>query len=79
MNRSNSLSQVYHGFSDPARPYSLVVRYGTRGSTRDDVERELAQLNIGPCATKDEALLLKLLVSERLRPYVDVSKFGGYL
>lgn len=70
-------AQAYPGHRDSAQPFSLVVRYGTRGHTREDVEAELVALNLGPCATRDAALLLKLMVSERLRPFVDVSKFGG--
>ena len=76
---TTTIANVYHGHRDQSRPFSLVVRHGTRGTTRQDLERELMKLDLGPCETKDEALLLKLMVSERLRPFTDVSKFGGYV
>lgn len=74
-----SLREIYHGYRDPARPYSIVVRYGTHGDVRERTEAMLRREALGPFATKAEAVVARSELDPALRPYTDISQFGGYV
>lgn len=75
-----SYSSAIRGHEDPNKPFSLVVRYGTRGETRDQTVEEILSKNLGgPYATKDEALVAKAQISRHLQPFTDISTFKGWI
>lgn len=78
MSNVHTLSTVYHGFADPALPWSLVVRHGTVGNTRDRTEQALMGAKLGPFATKADAVLSLSQTQEipdALKPFVGKIRF----
>jgi hypothetical protein len=68
----------YHGHRDPAKPFSVVVRYGTRGDTRERAAEAIRLHTPHPYATKAEAEEARKR-HNGLSPFMEVSTFGGYL
>jgi hypothetical protein len=57
-----------------------VVRHGTRGNTRERVEAAIDETKLGgPYATRSEASVAKAQLPDDLRPFADISRFGGHL
>ena len=67
------LHVVYVGHRNKALPYSLVIRHGTHGQVREQLETILRC--VSPFATKLEAVRAKDNVRENLRPFVAIETY----